>query len=181
MADTIPDLWGEGIGINVLTPAMILNTQAANIQRRTQGIIVAELLSRDLKVANELNFDIKSRDSKHRTRLLVCRSAHDEVYPVWVTSKSLEQRSVPSPNVWGNMARSELPTSLPDWLTLNNDERAMTKIAFGQDAFIEVIGQVLSSDYVAGKINSMIARSNETSQRLEHVIPDEYYQQSGSE
>jgi len=158
MADSIPDLWSTEIGLDELSPVIILNTQAANIQRRTKGLIVAELIQRKSGDTTELFFDLKSQAARHRSRLMVCRHSNDDVYPVWVTSQALDQE-------WG-----EDYVGPPILFGLDSNEWRATEIAHGQDEFLGLVSKVLTSSEVRSKISSMIAKSNETKQPLDHLI-----------
>ncbi len=162
MMDSIPDLWSTEIGLDELSPVIILNTQAANIQRRTKGLIVAELIQRKSENVTELFFDLKSQAARHRSRLLVCRHLGDNVYPVWVTAKALLNESL-----------YDSTASTKNSFGLDKDEWFSTAIAYGQVDFLELVSKVLKSVEVKSKISSMIAKSNETKQSLDHLIVEE--------
>ena len=167
MADSIPDLWSDAINLDDLSPIIILNSQAANIQNRTKGLIVAELIQRKSKNVTELFFDIKSLAARHRSRLLVCRHLDDDVYPVWITSQALYQ------------AFDEDYAATPsNPFNLDFQELQSTMIADGQEEFIRLLSKVLKSDGVKSKISSMIAKNNEIKQSLDHLIVEEVLSES---
>ncbi len=159
MAETIPDLWGDGIQVDDLSPLIILNTQAAILQKRTKGIITAEVIKRTSKDVTELLFDIKGQVARHRSRLLVCRYLGIEVYPVWITSETLRRGL-------------DMAEGIPSVFHLDDDMYTATWPAFDQQQFNELVGEVFQSKEVKAKISSMVALSNEAKQPLDHLIED---------
>ena len=179
MADTIPDLWGEGIDIDELSPAIILNAQAVALQQRTGGVISAQILQRNSPTNHELLFDLDNDRTTQRSRLLVCRYAKDEVYPAWISSLALKSGTATAfSGGLGSLARQN--QKLPDWLQLNSDESEWTEVAYNQDGFVEILRRVLSSGYVMAKIASVVAKFNEEGHVLTHLKEDPYYQSAGS-
>jgi len=183
MVDTIPDLWGEGIDVDDLSPAIILNTQAAKLQQRTKGVITAELLKRSSPKYDELLFDLTfelpSEAPQKRSRLLVCRYAKEEVYPAWISSLGLKKLTTLHITTLQMMRGMDQPTQkprFPEWLHLDSDEVECTEAAYNQHGFVELLGKVLSSGYVKAKIASTIAQSNEAAHILTHLKEDPYYE-----
>ena len=179
MADTIPDLWGEGIDIDELSPAIILDTQAAKLQQRTGGVITAQILKRNSPTNHELLFDLDNINTDQRSRLLVCRYAKDDVYPAWISSLALKKETATALGMgMGGLVRQT--RKLPDWLQLNADESECTEVASNQNSFVEILRRILSSAYVKSKIASVVARLNEEGHTLTHLKEDPYYQSAGS-
>ena len=187
MADTIPDLWGEGIDVDDLSPAIILNTQAAKLQQRTGGVITAQLLKRSSPKYDELlfdlSFDLPSEAPKKRSRLLVCRYAKEEVYPAWISSLGLKKltplhATTPLHMIQAMTQPTQKPR-FPEWLHLDPDEVECTEVAYNQNSFVEILGKVLSSGYVKAKIASTVAQSNEAAHILTHLKEDPYYESAG--
>ena len=163
MTDLSPDLWSEDIGLDILSPAIILNTQAAIIQKRTKGVIVAELIQRKFRNVTELYFDLKGQAARHRSRLMVCRFLDDNVYPVWITSEALNE----------GRYSDEDDSVVESPFVMDPAELRATTVATDQQDFMIAVSAVLRSIIVKSTINSMIAKSNETKQPLEHLIVEE--------
>ncbi len=80
MENTIPDLWGDDINIDVLTPIMILNSQSELLRKKTKGLIVPTIEQ-----------TLSSSDVVLITfYLLQIKHSKDLVYPALVTAKPIQ-------------------------------------------------------------------------------------------
>src|SRR5438045_3882631 len=81
----IPDLWGNEINVDTLTPVMILNAQAELLRKKTQGVVMAEVSSRQSRGIVTLSLDL-SAPAVHgfRERIVGVRHHLNRVYPAFV-------------------------------------------------------------------------------------------------
>ena len=144
MSATIPDLWSDDIEVNLVSPVAILRAQTGFLERKTQGILRAEVRSTDSgnRAVHSLDL-IAPALNDYRKSLLSASHAKDMIYPVTVRSEGL------SPADQGLLP---IPVSGSDQKTVSS-----------QAELIEVVRRVLRSGYVRSLIHSLIARSNEAS------------------
>lgn len=146
MPTTIPDLWPDDIRVDVLTPLVILRTQAGLLSNKTQGTLLAQVMTTttDEWVQYQLDLIAPALDS-YRVSILTARHHLAEVYPVTVTAQAF----VPKPGPFGILVqRSEDPPA---------DQR----VAATQEEFIALVRGVLQSPTTRSRIQSLIARGNE--------------------
>ena len=145
MSATIPDLWPDDIRVDLLTPLMILRTQAGLLSSKTQGLIIAEVRTTTTEKWVQHQLDLIAFPLDHyRMTLLTARHGIDAAYPVKVTCQGFvpKQRGFPSvPNFF------EPPP---------NEREAAT-----QEEFIALVREALRSDTIRSRIQSLIVRSNE--------------------
>lgn len=146
----IPDLWGHSISVDVLTPAAILNVQAALLKHKTQGIVIAELQSEtDNKNIVTINLDlIAPAVDNFRARVLAVRHKADYVYPALVTSSAFSGKGGGSIGdlKWGGL------------------EDGLSMLAHTETEFVSLLQEALQSGVVLSIVQSLIARSNEARQ-----------------
>ena len=159
MAETIPNLWPVDIQARVLTPVAILRAQASEIRKLTQGVLDAEVsVSTNDKDRVWYVLDlIAPALSKYRYRVLSVGHQKDMVYPTHIQAKCYEppDGSLIPVECRRNPASREsiiLAEGYNPWRSAATDEEFMT-----------YVGEVLRSKEVHAIINSLIARSNETS------------------
>ena len=152
MQTTIPDLWGDAITVDILTPIAILNAQSEFLKQKTQGIVWGELIGRQKGNVLTVWFDLRAPAlNGFRTRILGVKHLIDQVYPASVTAANLYPTGGDS-----------MPTGALQWDGAQGSRRSI--LTPTQEAFIEVVGRVLHSSDVTSTIQSLIARSNEARQ-----------------
>ena len=169
MPNSIPDLWGDSINMADLAPVIILDQQAANIESRTNGIIVAEVIKRSTDLAVTLLFDIVSKTAQHRSRLVECHYLKDELYPIWVVAESLRPPSLAEPEYEDE---SDYGVYIPPPLKIDTNMREATRSAHDQATFCELLSEVFTSFWVKAKIRSMIANSSIGKYPLTHLVEE---------
>jgi hypothetical protein len=140
----IPDLWSDDVKVDVLTPLAILRTQKAYLERRTQGILRAQVATTttDAWVQHQLEL-VAPALNQYRTVVLTARHNADLVYPVIV--RSLDYLAPPLSPSRAAPGAAEAPE----------------RLANSQDEFIALVREILRSGPVRSLIQSLIARSNE--------------------
>jgi hypothetical protein len=149
----IPDLWGEVIRVDVRTPTVILKTQGELLQKRSKGILLAEIIVQKSAETQEILFDIRA-PALGPTRQRVLKATHlvDRVYPVVVQSPGLV-------NTMG------VGMSLPVWFKPESGfDSSCAVIAPTEEAFLQYLAATFQSGEVTSVIQSLIARSNEAAQ-----------------
>lgn len=139
MTQRIPNLWSEkDVKVEVLSPLAILQTQAANLETMTKGLIEAEITTLTNERGETLyNLDLVAPAlGGYRHRLFGISHKQDMVYPV--------KFILPSSQNFGSM--------FPFASQLSAETEA---------EFLEKLGEVLQSNSVNAVIQSLIARSNE--------------------
>ena len=129
---TIPDLWSDDIKVDVVTPLAILLAQVGPMQRKTKGLLQAEVTTTTSNggwVKHQLDLIAPVLDG-YRHRLLAATHERDLVYPVQVDAECFEVSSA--------------------------EARAHT-----EEEFIGIVSIALHSHQVRSIIQSLIARSNE--------------------
>ena len=161
MSSTIPDLWSDDIKMDVLSPLVILRSQASLLGRKTQGILKGEVVTvtSDVLVQHLLDLIAPVLD-QYRATLLTATHQQNKVYPVRVAAQCLapktkpmsldEQLAINKGKMWTAIL-SFRPGELPP----NQRE------AFTQEEFIELVRRVFHSGEVRSLIQSLVARSNE--------------------
>jgi hypothetical protein len=151
MADTIPNLWSDDIRVDVLTPLVILRSQASLLRQMTKGILEAEVTtatSDSGAVQHQLDL-IAPALNRYRHRVLIAKHERDQVYPVIVEAECFQPKTA-SQRV--ALSMSTLGTGTPgDWRPKADTEQE----------FIDLVGKALHSGEVRSIIQSLIARSNE--------------------
>lgn len=82
MPSTIPDFWPNDISPLVLTPLAIMRAQVPGLERRTQGLLEAEVgsVEREKDVVHNFDLIAPALDS-FRERILVVTHDRTRVYP----------------------------------------------------------------------------------------------------
>lgn len=146
----IPDLWGQAISVDVLTPAAILNTQAALLKRKTQGIVIAELeTTTDSKNVVTIKFDLVAPAvDNFRASVLAVRHKADYVYPALVATSAFSSKGGGQFGdlKWGGV------------------EDQLSKLAETETQFISLLQEALQSGFILSIVQSLIAKSNEARQ-----------------
>lgn len=147
---TIPDLWGQAITVNVLTPAAILNTQAALLKRKTQGIVVAELATTtDSKNIVTIKLDLVAPAvDNFRASVLAVRHKADYVYPALVSTSAFSGKGG---GPFGDLA----------WRGV---EDQLSQLAETETQFVSLLQEALQSGFILSIVQSLIAKSNEARQ-----------------
>ena len=86
MANAVPDLWPDEVAnVDMLTPLAILRIQAGQLQKKTKGLVEAEIDPEPDQEAEHYYFDIIAPAlNRYRYRLLHVFHKRDQVYPVYV-------------------------------------------------------------------------------------------------
>jgi hypothetical protein len=152
MPATIPDLWPDDIRVDVLTPLAILRTQAGLLSSKTQGTLLAQVMTTTTDEWVQYQLDlIAPLLERYRVSLLTARHQLEEAYPVTVTARAF----LPNP------AKRRLFVP-PDFVKIPSDLPADQRVASTQEEFIELVREVLQSATTRSRIQSLIARGNET-------------------
>lgn len=153
----IPDLWSDDIRVDVLTPVVILRSQAQLLGQKTQGILNAEITTTSQEKWRQHQLDIIAPLlNGYRATLLTAKHERLMVYPVLVRAKCF----IPREEVQALFPQSITMSTIMKGL-MTNEPPPDQREASTQDAFIELVRQVLQSDDVRAMIQSLIARSNE--------------------
>jgi len=177
MTATIPNLWPEGIKVDVLPPVTILKYQATKIREMTKGILECEVTTvtgpEDF-VSHRLDLIAPVLDGR-RQRVLTATHRAD-LYPVVVEADCFRPKPKPKPltpleemgatvaETLDGIFRAKNPPSWPnpdDWRPIADD----------QDELLKRIGEVLKSRGVRSTIDSMIALSNDKQQANDATQP----------
>lgn len=144
---SIPDLWGHAISVDVLTPAAILNTQAALLKRKTQGIVIAELeTTTDSKNVVTIKLDLVAPAvDSFRASVLAVRHKADYVYPALVSTAAFAGKGG---GTFGDLA----------W---GGVEDRMSQLAETETQFVSFLQDALQSGFILSIVQSLIAKSNE--------------------
>lgn len=134
------DLWPDAIPLSPLTPLRILQLQAERLRDKTQGRLVAEVISREkgspVRTPDDWGPEVVHRFeivaaalSGYRHQLLVCVHQKDFVYPVLVVADALPEDGV---------------------------------LASGQDEFLRIVKDLLNAKPTLALIESLLARIAES-------------------
>jgi hypothetical protein len=137
MPSNIPDLWTDDITVDIVTPLAILRAQSQGLERRTKGLLEAEINSQEKE--NEIVhwLDLVAPALGFRERILTATHVRNRVYPVTLEARCFAKN--------------------PKQFTVEETRRA----AVSQQEFIELLAQVLRSGDVRSSIQSLLARSND--------------------
>jgi hypothetical protein len=162
MAATIPNLWSDDIKVDILTPLVILRSQAGLLGQMTRGLLEAEVstVTSDTGVVQH-HLDLIAPALRYRHRVLAVKHSRELVYPVAVEAECFQ----PKPKSWttGEIPAPSKPSSFPV-----DPEDGRPKANTEQE-FIDLVSKVLHSSEVRSIIQSLIARSNE--QRSDSATP----------
>jgi len=150
---TIPDLWSDDIKVDVVTPLAILRAQVGSIQRKTKGLLQAEVTTTTSDagwVRHQLDLIAPVLDG-YRHRLFAATHEKDLVYPVKIEAECFRPES---PEDFAQLFSAVTK--------FQKDERPTAQT---EQEFIELLSQVLHSGEVRSIIQSLIARSNERQER----------------
>lgn len=151
MPATIPDLWPDDIRVDVLTPLTILRTQASLLSSKTQGTLLAQVMTTTTDEWVQYQLDlIAPLLERYRVSLLTARHQLGEAYPVMVTARAFVPKS---------QAQGE---GTPPRARLLTDSSPDHRVAATQEEFIDLVREVLRSSTTRSRIQSLIARSNDT-------------------
>lgn len=142
MAQRIPNLWSEkDIKVEVLSPIAILQTQAANLEQMTKGLIETEItVTTTARGETFYQLDVIAPVlGGYRHRLFAISHQKDMVYPV----------------------RFILDANLSSELIKSLGANKWTDVVGTEDKFITGLMHLLQSNSVNAIIQSLIARSNE--------------------
>jgi hypothetical protein len=154
MSATIPDLWSDRISQSALAPRAILAAQAERLSQKTGGLVEGELYEDRNDNNIILRLDLFAPAIGYRETLLKARHREDRVYPVTITAVGLGPKAPPPIGVEGE---ADLP------------ERTATS----QDAFLDLVRQVLTSEETVASMGSAVARSNEVHPPALEVRPEQ--------
>jgi hypothetical protein len=166
---TIPDLWSDDIKVDVVTPLAILRAQVGSIQRKTKGLLQAEVTTTTSDagwVRHHLDLIAPVLDG-YRHRLLAATHEKDLVYPVKVEAECFR----PEPAV-------DIAQVLSTVTKFRKDGRPTAQT---EQEFIELVSQVLHSGEVRSIIQSLIARSNERQDRPPAPAKSEPEEEEGTD
>jgi hypothetical protein len=153
MSIEIPDLWSEGIRVDVLSPLAILRGQENLLRKRTKGILEAIITTTNGVTQLEHHFDLLAPLLQYRERLLTARHKIKLVYPVEVIADVFVPKE--------NQSFPALPIS-PIYKALGSFKLpANVRVAATQEEFVKLIREVLHSPDVNALAQSLIAKSNE--------------------
>lgn len=149
MAVTLPDLWSDDIQVSVVTPLVILRSQVAYLERKTQGILRADVATSSSDAWLLHQFDLIApalRD--YRRTLFTAKHNKDMIYPVYVQADCFAPA-----NPFAMVSAVAIGGSPADQRTANT-----------QDEFIDLVRSVFRSGQVRSIIQSLIARSNDATE-----------------
>lgn len=148
MSVSIPNLWGDKLRPPSVSPTAVLRAQAGLLEEVTDGILEGEGEGERKGRQIELHLDMVAPSlERYRIRLLTVRHLMDRPYPVTVESAFFPAPPPPRP------AGKRNPRGDPH-----------TRQAADHKAFLELLRSILQSDEVQKLAQSLIARSNDTSQ-----------------
>lgn len=166
MATTIPDLWPPEVKVDVLSPLVILKTQASYLSSKTGGVLLAQINTTHSNQLIQHHFDlIAPALGGYGVRLLAATHAIDNPYPVTVTSEAFDPLPpLNQPSLSGPMqAVAELATAQATAMSAFTGRTRPwppEKRAVSDDEFIALVREVLTSDRVRARISSLLARIN---------------------
>ena len=150
MADTIPDLWPTSeLKSAVLTPIVILRTQATLLGQKTQGLLMGDVrVTTSEKGQLTLSFTvIAPAVNNYRYNLLSVQHTVDASYPAKISADGLTNiETIPSIFPMGDR---KVTTSVS------------CKTAYSEREFIRIVQEVLQAPATIAKLQSLIVRSNE--------------------
>jgi len=142
MPSKIPDLWPNDISTDVLTPLAIMRSQVPGLERRTKGLLEADISSVEKEKEIVHNFDLVAPAvDRVRERILVVTHERNRVYPAKMEA-AVFGRNSPGSDYYGT---------------------SFTARAMSQEDFLKLLSEVIRSPEVRSSIESLIARSNEVS------------------
>src|SRR5947208_3134679 len=124
MSSRIRDLWSDAISPDVLTPLAILRAQVPGLERRTKGLIEAEVNTVVADKKTTHNFDLVAPAlDQYRERILIVTHERERVYPATLEAAYFARKN----------GRSQVT-------------------AMYEEDFISLIGEVLTSPDVISSI-----------------------------
>ena len=176
MPTEIPDLWGDDIKVDVLSPLLILKAQDEAIRRKTQGVLRANVVTTEVNPFEELEYDededededIDADDGALRPNQLV--HALDLGSPVIAYTETLLQvshavnraypakLSVPDPLRWD--LERDPPNANDSAEDLFSAARSSI-IAYSADELLRHLRRALQSRDTRAAIDSLLALANE--------------------
>ncbi len=148
MPPTDLDLWPD-IKVNVLLPIAVLKAQEGLLARKTQGMLQAKLTTTESEKLVQHSLDLIAPGLNfYRERLL--SATHDRVmlYPVTVTAEAFASKPLNPAQAMGLEVQRKLDPSL------------IQRQAATDEDLIQLVRNVLQSEYVRALIHSLIARIN---------------------
>jgi hypothetical protein len=144
MPTEIPDLWGDDIDVDVVSPHVILKTQAEAIARRTKGLLTAEV-STSAEPDDDFNFT-----STHKL-LILARS---------IGYEGEELLQIQHPDKRYYPLSIEVPSGIV-WDYSDSDTPTCYRRCNDQDELIAALRTVLTSPPTKATLNNLLARVNE--------------------
>ncbi len=158
----IPDLWGQGIKVDQVSPLAILKTQAELLSIKTKGLLIGRTGS--LVVGEKENareevhqFEIYSPVLNFTEHLFEIRHKERRPYPVTIT---LPER-VAWPVELMPPSQDAFPQAIASPFKSPSTVLATECECRDGDVFIRALGVVLTSSAIRSAIDSILAMSNE--------------------
>lgn len=144
MSVTIPDLWPADIGGEIPLPGTILEAQEATLASRTDGRLQAQVQAVSAGDRVQYQLDLIAPDLNfYRERILTATYNRENPYPVVVASAAL----VPD--------GSRLDTDRADLLPSQREASSAAE-------FILLVQRILGSAQIRARVNSLLARMQNT-------------------
>jgi hypothetical protein len=170
------DLWPDDIRVEVLEPLEILRAQEDSLAQKTNRLLRAEVRTTDYKDKNEKVTTIAhSLDliapvlNEYRITLLRATHSADAIYPVLAESRVFDPDfrpagvSIPKVGGYAGIATSPLAqVQATAEMLYGSPAKPDPQYRLGatQEEFTNLVREVLTSVWVRGLIESLIARSN---------------------
>ena len=147
----LEELWSDDIKVDVLSPLAILRAQEGGLARRTNGLLQAKVETTDAGDERHHTLNLVAPSLGYRERLLMASHRSDQIYPVILTAEAFD------PDLYGTVNLNRITGRVGPILGLAHNQR---RAATDQD-FIDLVRQVLRSETVRSRIQSLIARIND--------------------
>ena len=167
----IPDLWGQDIKVDVVSPLAILRTQAELLSQKTKGLLIGRTNSMvvgEKETAKEEvhQFEIFAPVVNYTEYIFDIRHKLKRPYPVTIT--------LPEPIDWPKELLPPPPKGLLQPVgglieTLSTTKSAARCECRDGDVFTRALGVVLTSSAIRSVIDSLLVMSNE--RNLEPTAP----------
>jgi hypothetical protein len=149
MASAVQSLWPPEIKPDILSPKLILRTQANALSAQTKGVLVGELSEgKTTPDRIVLNLDMVAPAIKYRHRVLTATYSLHRLYPVLVDADVFRHKG---------LTAIAMSSALSDALAGKKPEGR----ADSDEELVTLVAKVLSSPEVVSMAQSLIALANE--------------------
>lgn len=172
MSDTMPNLWAHSpLSPSIKTPLAILRAQTAPLAQATQGLLRGEVTVTPVGEKTVLTFDVIAPSlNNYRRRLVTVEHTQDEIYPAKITGNGLKDTYQETDSFSFAM--------IPRTKTVSRNVESKT--AYSEDDFVKIIQELLQAPVTTALLQSLIARSNETTAQTFGSLAREVMAQSAA-